>query len=152
VIIYNAATVGSVLGGWLAGRFLNAGWTINRARKSAMLVCALCVVPIFAVAKIQSLWGAVVLISLAVAAHQGWSANLLTLPSDLFPKGAVASVVGIGTFAGAIGGTLIAAATGWLLQKTHSYVVIFVIAAFAYVFALLVIQFLSPRLDPVSAA
>ena len=152
VIIYNAATVGSVLGGWLAGRFLNAGWTINRARKSAMLVCALCVVPILAVAKIQSLWGAVALISLAVAAHQGWSANLLTLPSDLFPKGAVASVVGIGTFAGAIGGTLIAAATGWLLQKTHSYVDIFVIAAFAYVFALLVIQFLSPRLDPVSAA
>ena len=152
VIIYNAATVGSVFGGWLAGRFLNAGWTVNRARKSAMLACALCVVPVLAAAQIQSLWGAIALISLAVAAHQGWSANLLTLASDLFPKGAVASVVGIGTFAGAIGGTLIAAATGWLLQKTHSYLDIFVIAAFAYLFALLVIQFLSPRLEPVSTA
>jgi ACS family hexuronate transporter-like MFS transporter len=131
---------------------LNAGWTVNGARKSAMLVCALCVVPVLAAAKIQSLWGAVTVVSLAAAAHQGWSANLFTLASDLFPKGAVASVVGIGTFAGAMGGTLIAAATGWLLQKTHSYVNIFVIAAFAYLFALLVIQLLSPRLDPVSQA
>ena len=152
VIIYNAATVGSVAGGWLASRFLNAGWTLNRARKSAMLVCAVCAVPVLAAATIQSLWGAVALISLAVAAHQGWSANLLTLASDLFPKGTVASVVGIGTFAGAIGGSLIAAAVGWLLQKTHSYINIFAIAAFAYLFALLVIQFLSPRLNPVSTA
>jgi ACS family hexuronate transporter-like MFS transporter len=134
VVIYNAATVGSVFGGWLAGRFLKAGWTVNRARKSAMLVCALCVIPVLS----------------AVAAHQGWSANLFTLASDLFPKSAVASVVGIGTFAGAIGGTLIATATGWLLQKTHSYVNIFAIAAFAYLFALLVIQLLSPRLERIA--
>jgi MFS transporter, ACS family, aldohexuronate transporter len=150
VVIYNAATVGSVFGGWLAGRFLKAGWTVNRARKSAMLVCALCVIPVLSAAGIQSLWGAVTVVSLAVAAHQGWSANLFTLASDLFPKSAVASVVGIGTFAGAIGGTLIATATGWLLQKTHSYVNIFAIAGFAYLFALLVIQLLSPRLEPIA--
>jgi ACS family hexuronate transporter-like MFS transporter len=151
VVIYNAATVGSILGGWLAGRFLKAGWTTNRARKSAMLACALCVVPVLSATAIQSLWGAVAVVSLAAAAHQGWSANLFTLTSDLFPKSAVASVVGIGTFAGAIGGTLIAATTGWLLEKTHSYVSIFVIAALAYLFALLVIQLLSPRLEPISS-
>ena len=107
---------------------------------------------VLSAAKIQSLWGAVLVVSLAAAAHQGWSSNLLTLPSDLFPKSAVASVVGIGTFAGAIGGMLIATATGWLLQKTHSYMNIFAVAAFAYLFALLVIQLLSPRLNPVSQA
>jgi ACS family hexuronate transporter-like MFS transporter len=150
VIIYNCATVGSVLGGWLPARFLKAGWSVNRARKTAMLICAMVVVPVVLAAKIHSLWGAILVISMAAAAHQGWSANLFTLVSDLFPKNAVASVVGIGSFGGAIGGALIATFTGFLLQLTHSYVPIFFIAGFIYLVALLVIHSLTPRLEPIA--
>lgn len=151
IVIYNAATVGSIFGGWLAARLIKAGWTVNRARKTTMLVCAIAVSPVILAARIQGLWGAVAVISLAVAAHQGWSANLLTLPSDMFPRSRVASVVSIGTFAGTIGGALIATFTGFLLQWTGSYVPIFIIAGFAYLLALLVIQSLSPRLEPLVA-
>jgi ACS family hexuronate transporter-like MFS transporter len=150
IVIYNSATVGSIFGGWLAARLIQAGWTVNRARKTAMLVCAIAVVPVMLASRIQSLWGAVAVISLAVAAHQGWSANLFTLVSDMFPRNAVASVVGIGSFGGAIGGALIATFTGFLLEKTHSYLPIFLIAGVAYLIALSVIQSLSPRLQPVS--
>ena len=149
IVIYNSATVGSIFGGWLAARLMQAGWTVNQARKTAMLVCAIAVVPVMLAVRIQSLWGAVALISLAVAAHQGWSANLFTLVSDMFPKNAVASVVGIGSFGGAIGGALIATFTGFLLQVTHSYVPIFLIAGLVYLIALLVIHSLSPRLQPI---
>ena len=114
-----------------------------------MLICACAVIPVLVAARVQSLWAAVVVISIAVAAHQGWSANLFTLVSDLFPKNAVASVVGIGSFAGSMGGALIATFTGFLLQLTHSYVPIFFIAAFIYLLAFLVIQSLTPRLQPV---
>ena len=151
IVIYNSATVGSIFGGWLAARLMKSGFTGNRARKMAMLVCAVAVTPVVLLARIQSLWGAVAVISLAVAAHQGWSANLLTLASDMFPRNTVASVVGLGTFGGAIGGSLIATFTGFLLQKTHSYVPIFIFAGFIYLAALTVIQTLSPRLEPVSA-
>ena len=150
IIIYNGATVGSIFGGWLPVRFLKLGWTINRARKTAMLVCSVAVIPVLLAARIHSLWGAVAVISIAVAAHQGWSANLFTLSSDLFPKSAVASVVGIGTFFGSIGGALIATFVGFLLQWTHSYVPIFFIAAFVYLFALVVIHAITPRLQPVA--
>jgi MFS transporter, ACS family, hexuronate transporter len=149
IVIYNSATVGSIFGGWLAARLIQAGWTVNRARKTAMLVCAIAVLPVMLAARIQSLWGAVALISIAVAAHQGWSANLYTIVSDMFPKSAVASVVGMGSFGGAIGGALIATLTGFLLQVTHSYVPIFLIAGLVYLIALLVIQSLSPGLQPV---
>ncbi len=149
VVIYNAASVGSIFGGWLPARFLKMGWSINRARKTAMLVCAIAVVPIVFAANMKSLWGAVALISLATAAHQGWSANLFTLASDMFPRRAVASVVGIGGFGGAIGGMCIATFTGFLLQLTHdNYVPVFVIAGSAYLIALLFIQLLAPRLTP----
>jgi len=150
VIIYNCATVGSVFGGWLPARFLKAGWSLNRARKTAMLICALVVVPVVLAAKIHSLWGAIIVISMAAAAHQGWSANLFTLVSDLFPKNAIASVVGIGSFGGAIGGALIATFTGFLLQLAHSYVPIFIIAGCIYLVALLLIHSLAPRLQPIA--
>jgi len=101
-------------------------------------------------AKIHSLWGAIIVISMAAAAHQGWSANLFTLVSDLFPKNAVASVVGIGSFGGAIGGALIATFTGFLLQLAHSYVPIFIIASCIYLVALLLIHSLAPRLQPIA--
>lgn len=150
ILIYNSATVGSIFGGWLPARLIKAGLTVNRARKTAMLVCAISVVPVMLASRIQSLWGAVAVISLAAAAHQGWSANMYTVASDLFPRNAVASVVGIGSFFGTIGGALIATLTGFLLQATHSYLPIFLIAGSVYLIALALIQSLSPRLQPVS--
>jgi len=149
VVIYNAACVGSIGGGWLAARFLRAGWTVNAARKTAMLMCALTIVPIVAAANVHSLWAAVALVSLATAGHQGWSANMFTFASDLFPRRAVASVVGIGGFGGAVGGMVIATLTGWVLQATGSYVPIFVIAGSVYLVALLVIHLLTPTMHPV---
>jgi MFS transporter, ACS family, hexuronate transporter len=148
IVIYNSASVGSIFGGWLVARLLAAGWTVNRARKTTMLLCACAVVPVVLAGKIQSLWGAIALVSVAAAAHQGWSANLYTMVSDVFPKQAVGSVVGLSGFGGAIGGLLIAGFTGLLLQATHSYVVIFGIAGFAYVTALAIIHAILPRLQP----
>ena len=120
----------------------------NRARKSVMLICASLVVPIVFAVKARSLWVAVALIGLAAASHQGWSANLYTMVSDTFPRRAVASVVGIGGFGGAVAGMLIATFTGFLLQFTGSYVPLFVMAGSAYLLALLVIQVLVPKLEP----
>lgn len=148
IVIYNAATLGSVFGGLLPAKFLKRGWGPNRARKTTMLLCALAVVPIMIASRVQNLWGAVALISLATAAHQGWSANLFTLPSDMFPRRAVASVVGMGSCGGAIGGALVAGFVGFLLQHAHNYLPVFVMAGLAYLFALMVIQLLAPRLQP----
>jgi ACS family hexuronate transporter-like MFS transporter len=152
LVIYNAACVGSIFGGWLPARLMKAGLDVNRARKTAMLVCALAVVPIIAVAHVRGLWMAVALIGLATAAHQGWSANLFTLASDMFPQRAVASVVGIGGFGGAIGGMLIASFTGWVLQISGSYLPIFMIAASVYLLALALVQVLVPSLKPATVA
>jgi ACS family hexuronate transporter-like MFS transporter len=146
VAIYLIADIGSVGGGWLSSSLIKRGWSVNASRKTAMLVCALAVVPIVFAPLVHSVWGAVALIGLAAAAHQGWSANLFTLPSDMFARPAVGSVVGIGGTAGAIGGMLIAKLTGGILQFTGSYVPVFVIAGAAYLAALGVIQVLAPRL------
>jgi ACS family hexuronate transporter-like MFS transporter len=148
VIIYLVADAGSVGGGWLSSSMMKRGWSLNRARKTAMLACALAVMPIAFAAGARELWLAVGIISLAAAAHQGWSANLYTLVSDTFPRQAVGSVVGLGGAAGAIGGMLIAKLTGYILQATGSYVPVFLIAASAYLIALAVIHVLSPRLTP----
>jgi Nitrate/nitrite transporter len=148
IVIFVLADVGSIAGGWLAGRFIRLGWSVNRARKGAMLVCALCVVPIVFAAQADNLWLAVALIGLATAGHQGWSANVFTLTSDMFPRHAVASVVGIGGFAGAVGGMMIATFTGFLLHTTGSYVPVFLMASSAYLIALVVVHLLAPRLEP----
>lgn len=148
VVIYLVADVGSIGGGWISSSLLKRGWTPNAARKTAMLLCALAVVPIMFAAKASNLWVAVGLVALAAAAHQGWSANLFTLTSDMFPKQAVGSVTGIGGMAGSIGGMLIALVVGEILQKTGSYVPIFIIAGSAYLVALLVIHALVPKLAP----
>jgi ACS family hexuronate transporter-like MFS transporter len=150
VAIYVMADVGSIVGGWLPAAFLKRGWSTNRARKVSMLICALCVVPIVFAAKVSSLWGAVVLVGLATAAHQGWSANLFTTVSDMFPRRAVASVVGIGGFGGAVGGMLIATFTGFLLQFTGSYLPVFIMAGSAYLTALLIMHSIVPRLERAS--
>jgi ACS family hexuronate transporter-like MFS transporter len=148
VAIYLVADVGSIAGGWLPAALLRRGWSVNRARKSTMLLCAVSVIPIVFAAQVQSLWAAVGLIGLAAASHQGWSANLFTLPSDMFPRRAVASVVGIGGFGGAVGGMLISTFTGFVLQFTGSYVPVFVMAGSAYLIAWLFIHVLAPELKP----
>ena len=149
VAIYVFSDLGSIGGGWLSSFLMKKGWSVNLARKTTMLICALAVTPIFFASQTANLWVAVALISLATAAHQGWSANLFTLVSDMFPKQAVGSVVGIGGMAGAIGGMIVSTAAGYLLAETGSYVALFIIASFSYLLALLFIQFLAPKLMPV---
>jgi MFS transporter, ACS family, hexuronate transporter len=145
-VIYVVSSIGSVAGGWLSGALLERGWSVNAARKTTMLACALAVVPIVFASQAKSVWVAVGLVSLAAAAHQGWSANIFTTASDMFPKQAVGSVVGIGGLAGGIGGMLIAKIVGYVLEWTGSYVPVFVMAACAYLIALVVMHVLAPRL------
>ena len=148
ITVYLLADVGSVAGGWFSSFLLKRGVSTNRARKAAMLVCALCVVPVSMAPFVSGKWTAVLLIGLATAAHQGFSANLFTLASDLFPKRAVGSVVGIGGFAGAIGGFFLLLASGYVKQVTGSYAILFGIAGTVYLLALLAIHMLSPTLKP----
>jgi ACS family hexuronate transporter-like MFS transporter len=150
VAIFIMADVGSISGGWLAGWFIRRGSSVNRGRKGAMLICALAVVPIIFASQADNLWLAVGLIGLATAGHQGWSANVFTLTSDMFPRRAVASVVGIGGFAGAVGGMMISTMTGFLLETTGSYLPVFLMAGSAYLLALLVVHTIVPRLTPAS--
>jgi MFS transporter, ACS family, hexuronate transporter len=149
VAIYLIADIGSIGGGWLSSALIKRGWTVNAARKTAMLVSALAVIPIVFASVASSLWVAVLLVALAAAAHQGWSANIFTLASDMFPREAVGTVVGFGGMAGAVGGMLIAKLTGYLLETTGSYLPVFLIAGSAYLTALLIIHLLAPRLEKV---
>ena len=148
IVIYQFATVGSIGGGWLSSSLIRRGWSVNAARKTAMLVCALAVVPIVFAAHARHEWVAVLLVGLAAAAHQGWSANVYTLVSDTFPRHAVGSVVGFAGMWGALGGMVIAKVTAYILQATGSYYPVFIIAASAYLVALAIVQALVPRLDP----
>jgi MFS transporter, ACS family, hexuronate transporter len=148
VIVYLMADAGSVAGGWISSSLIMRGVSVNRARKTAMLICALAVVPVVFAAKASNVWIAVLLVGLAAGAHQGWSANIFTTTSDMFPRQAVGSVVGIGGMAGAIGGMLIAKVVGYILQSTGSYVPIFLIAGSAYLLALAIFHLLAPRLEP----
>ena len=147
-VIYSGACVGSIGGGWLSSSLLRRGWTVNRSRKTALLVCALAVTPIMIAARTRNAWLAILVIAIAAGAHQGWSANIYTLASDMFPKNAVASVVGFGTMLGAIAGILVAKTVGYILQGTGSYVPVFAMAGLAYLVAFGFIQVLTPRLQP----
>jgi ACS family hexuronate transporter-like MFS transporter len=148
LVIYLVSDAGSVFFGWVATRLINAGWSVNRARKVTMLICGLCVVPIVFASITNNIYLAIALIALAAAAHQGWSANIFTLSSDMFPKKAVGSVVGIGGMMGAVGGTLFAAAAG-VIRVKFGYIPLFIIAGSAYLVALLIIQMLAPKLEPI---
>ena len=153
VVVYTASSIGSIGGGWLPAPFLKLGFKPSSARLSAMLICACAVVPIFLVNFTHSEWMAIGLLSLAAAAHQGWSANLFTTASDMFPRTAVGSVTGIGGMAGSAGGSLFAVFIGYVLQLTHSnYTILFVIAASAYLTALAVLCLLAPGLKKVEFA
>ncbi|HEY0795522.1 MAG TPA: MFS transporter [Acidisarcina sp.] len=148
VTVYAVSCIGSIGGGWISSMLLKRGMSTNAARKTAMLICALAVVPVMYAPFSHNLWVVVGLIGVATAAHQGWSANLFTLPSDMFPKAAVGSVVGIGGLFGALGGVLLQPATGHIVERTHSYVPLFAIACSAYLVALGIIQLIAPRLQP----
>ena len=149
-MIYLAADVGSIGGGWLSSSLIARGWTVNRARKTAMLVCALAVVPIvFASSARQPL-------ARGVARRPGGGGapglvgeSLHARRRTCFRGTAVGSVVGFGGMTGAIGGMLIAKVTGYVLQATGSYVPVFIVAGCAYLVALGVIHLLAPRLEPV---
>ncbi len=148
VVIYLMTDVGSIGGGWLSSRLIGRGWSVNAARKTAMLVCALFVVPVFTASTQSNLWVATLLIGLAASAHQGFSANLYTLVSDTAPRHAVSSIVGIGGMAGSIGGMLVAQAAGYILEWTGEYRLLFAMASSAYIVGLLIIHVLNPRLEP----
>src|SRR6266699_2112959 len=148
MVIYLISDVGSVAGGWLSSSLIKRGRSVNAARKMAMAICAVGVLPVVFAYRVESTWSAVLLIGLAAACHQGFSANLYTLTSDMFPARAVGSVTGIGGMAGAIGGWLMAWVVGHVLQWTGSYMIPFAMAGAGYLLALLVIHALSPRLEP----
>jgi ACS family hexuronate transporter-like MFS transporter len=150
VAIYLLSDVGSVLGGWGSSRLMKLGRSANVARKITMSICALAVIPIVFAQFVSQLWVAVGIIGLASAAHQAWSANLMTLPSDMFPRVAVGSVVGIGGTAGAVGGMLMSKYNGYILDVFHSYQPIFAIAGGAYILGMAVIHSLSPSLKRVA--
>ncbi|GAA3695428.1 MFS transporter [Sphingomonas cynarae] len=150
--IYLISDFGSIAGGWLSSKLIAQGKTPNFARKITMLICAFCVLPVFFAQNIASVWGAVAVIGLATAAHQAFSANLYALPSDMFPRGAVGSVIGIGGMIGAVGGMGMALFTGYILDATgNNYSVLFGIAGSAYFVALLLVHLLSPRLARIDA-
>jgi MFS transporter, ACS family, hexuronate transporter len=148
VVIYLISDVGSITGGWFSSALISRGATVNRGRKTAMLVCAIAVMPIIFANRMHNMWGAVALFGLAAAAHQGFSANLFTITSDMFPNRAVGSVTGIGGMVGSIGGMIMARGVGVVLQRTGSYRIPLFIAGFAYLLAMLIIQLLAPKLEP----
>jgi ACS family hexuronate transporter-like MFS transporter len=150
IVVYLVADVGSVGGGWLSTPLMKRGWSLNDARKTALLVPALLIVPTIAAPRVSGMWTAVAIVSVAAAAHQWWSANVYTLSSDMFPRRAVGSVVGIGGFAGATTGFLFQRYTGWLLQRNHNdYRPVFLICGSAYIVAFAIIHRLVPRLEPI---
>jgi ACS family hexuronate transporter-like MFS transporter len=150
VAIYVLADIGSVGGGWFSSRLISSGWTVNRSRKTAMAIAALLILPTLFAPYTKSLWLAVGIVSVAAAAHQWWSCNLFTTVSDMFPRRAVASVVGIGGFVGAMSAMGFQRLTGYILDATGSnYRVIFVICAVVYVGALALFHLLVPRMSVV---
>lgn len=148
IAVYLLADVGSIGGGWLSSALIKRGYSVNAGRKLALLACAVCVTPIIFASTVSSLTAAVAIIGLAAAAHQGWSSNLYTMVSDTFPRSSVASVMGIGGAAGAVGGMIMAKYVGHVLDTVGSYLPVFLWAGSAYLVALAIVHLLVPRLDP----
>ena len=157
ILVYTATTIGSIGGGYLSGWFIRRGWPVFRARKTAMLLFAVCVLPIIGVQYATNIWQVVGLISLAAAAHQAWSANIFTVASDMFPKKAVSSIIGIGGMAGSVGGILFPLLVGYLLDSfkaqgnlTGGYNILFVCCGLAYVLAWGVMHLFAPTFNKVN--
>jgi ACS family hexuronate transporter-like MFS transporter len=149
-VFFVVATAGGVLGGWFAGKLLAKGWSLNKARKTALLVCALCVAPIFFAPFVPAVWMAVAIVGIAGSAHQGWSANLFSVVADTMPRETISSVVGMGGFAAYMTGGFVNIITGAILDRTEStvngYVYVFAYFSGMYLLSLLAIQFLVPRI------
>lgn len=150
IVIYAVASGGAVFGGWLSSLLMRRGWSTNAARKTAILVCALMATPMVFGARVSGSWTAVTILSLAAAGHQGWATNMFACLTELFPRNAVSTVVGITGFGGSLGGMFAATATGFILQATGSYTAVFVWAGLAYLFVLALIHVMVPRMQPVS--
>lgn len=150
--VYLLADIGSIMGGWLSCHFIERGWSINRARKTTLFLAALCAVPLLFVLQVGNPLIVVLIIGFGTAGHQAFSSNIFTMISDLYPRRAVATVAGMGGAAGALGGILIAQATGWTLELTGSYWPILIYAGLAYLIAFTVIHLLVPRMEPAPVA
>lgn len=146
IIIYVCSSVGSIGGGWLPREYVRLGMSLKHGRLAAMLTCACLVVPIITAGGLHSEWVAVGLLSLAASAHQGWSANIFTTASDMFPAEYVGTVVSFGQVGGALGGAIFAAVAGNILQFTHSYAPLFIYSGCAYLVALVILRTLAPGL------
>lgn len=150
IIMYLLSDLGSIAGGWLSSKLIQRGHSVNYARKVALLISGCCVLPLLLVSGLQNMWLAVLLIGIALAGHQSFSSNLLSIPPDMFPKRAVGSVIGLGGFAGGIGGMIMAKSTGLVLDATGgNYTLIFMACTTVYFIAVLAIHLLSPRLQRV---
>jgi ACS family hexuronate transporter-like MFS transporter len=142
-------SIGSIGFGYLSGAMIKRGMEVNKARRLVMLICALLVVPVITAASVTDMWLAIMIIGLAAAAHQGWSANIFTTASDMFPKRAVGSVVGLGGFAGSVGGMILLTSSGYIVEGTGSYIPLFIICGSAYLLALGIMTLLSRKAKPV---
>ena len=150
VAVYILSDLGSIAGGWLSSAMIARGASVNRARKTAMLICAVAVLPIMGAMYADNLWFAVAIVGLATAAHQGFSANIYTMSSDLFPRSAVGTVIGFGGTIGAIGGMAMSRYAGWVLDVIGSYTPIFIVAGSVYLIAVLAIHLLVPTYTPIN--
>jgi len=151
IIMYLLSDVGSILGGWASSKLIQSGHSVNFARKVTMLGAGCCVLPLLFVTGLENMWLAVVLIGIALAGHQAFSSTILSIPPDMFPKRAVGSVIGLGGFAGGVGGMIMAKSTGLVLDATNgNYTLIFAACTTVYFLAVLAIHLLSPRLAPVT--
>ncbi len=150
LVIYLIADSGSIFGGWLSGSFIKKGWSINKARKMTLLICAIIILPVAFVAVTDSKWVAIFLIALGAAGHQAWSANIFTLVSDVFPKKATASVVGIGGMVGAVAGIISNVFLGLVLDDANNtgFFWAFLIAGSLYLIILGLVHLLMPKMIP----
>ena len=149
IVIYAVSSIGGIGGGWLSSKFIKMGRSIDFSRKTVILICAVLVLPVMLVSSISNLWVAVGLITLAAAGHQGWAANIFTIVSDIYPKNAVASMIGLSGFTGAIGGALSASFVGLLLETTGSYFLMFMVAASVYLVNWLILKIFIKEIKPI---
>jgi ACS family hexuronate transporter-like MFS transporter len=149
IVVYMMTSIGSIGFGYLSGALIKRGMAVNKSRRLAMLICALLVVPVITAASVTDMWLAIMIIGVAAAAHQGWSANIFTTASDMFPKKAVGSVVGLGGFAGSVGGMILLTTSGYIVQGTGSYIPLFIICGSAYLIALGIMTLLLRNAKPV---
>ncbi len=149
ILIYALSSLGGIGGGWMSSRMIRSGYSLDRSRKTTILVCAIMVLPVMGVTQTGNLAVAVGLISLAAAGHQAWASNIFTLVSDIYPKKAVGSMTGLSGFAGAVGGALSASFVGLLLERTNSYFLIFSVAASVYLFNWLILKLLIREIKPI---